>query len=159
MKLNRVLIRRALVQKYMFFFNMLKKLQTAYSDVGFWRRDLALGMGDGESALFESRHGAAAGRESGKRRRRVGVHLHKRLPGDLSGLHDAARGPRAATRAIRRPGWKRRWLRAASQDPGPGPARLAGRVSGRLEVTPQLPSPHHAPRLHASTPAWFRARA
>lgn len=87
-------------------------------------------MGDGAGALPESRHGAAAGRESGKRRRRVGVHLHKRLPGDLSGLHDAARGPRAATRTIRRLGRKLGRLRAASQDPGPGPARLAGRISG-----------------------------
>lgn len=47
-------------------------------------------MGDGEGALPEGRHGAAAGREPGERRRRARVNVHKRLPGDVSGVHDPA---------------------------------------------------------------------
>lgn len=59
-------------------------------------------MGDGESAILESRHGAAAGRESGERRRRARVDVHKRLPGDIPGLHDSARSVGAAARKVRR---------------------------------------------------------
>lgn len=93
-------------------------------------------MGDGEGALPKGRHGAEAGREPGERRRRARVHVHKRLPGDLSGLHDATRGPRAAARPLRRSRRERR-LRAASQNVGAGAARVAGRVPRRLEVTSQ----------------------
>jgi len=115
-------------------------------------------MGDGEGAFLKSRHGAAASRKSGERRRRAGVHLHKHLPGDVPGIHHPARGPRGAARAIRRPGRERR-LRAASQDSRSGPARLAGRLPGRLEVTPQPSPAHQAPRVHATASPRLRARA
>lgn len=73
-------------------------------NLGFRRRDLAFGMGNGEGAVLESRHGAAAGREPGERRWRAGVDVHKCLLGDVSGLHEPARGAGAAARQIRRLG-------------------------------------------------------
>lgn len=84
-------------------------------------------MGDGTSALLEGGNGAKAGRESGQRRRRAGIDLHKRLPGYLPGLHDASRGSRAPSRALRLP--RRNGQRSAPKDTRPGAPCLAGRLS------------------------------
>lgn len=115
-------------------------------------------MGNGAGTFSKSRYGAASGRESGERRWRVGVYLHKRLPSYVPCVHNPTRCPRIVARPLRRSGRERR-LRAAPQDAGPGAARLAGRLSGRLEVTPQPPASQPTARLHASTPTRLRARA
>ena len=84
-------------------------------------------MGDSACALPEGGHGAAARGELGERRRGARVDLYKRLLGDLPGVHDAARGARAAARSLRLAG--RGGQRPAPQDPRPGAPRLARRLS------------------------------
>lgn len=72
-------------------------------DPGFGRRDLAFGMGDGEGAFPESRHGAAAGGESGERRRGTRVDVYQCLLGDVSSVHHAAGSAGAIVVEVRCP--------------------------------------------------------
>lgn len=128
---------------------------------GLGRRDLAFGMGDGEGAFPESRHGAAAGGKSGERRRGTRVDVYQCLLGDVSSVHHAAGSAGAVVVEVRCPRWRirrpDRWT--TSKDSGSGASRMVGRLSWRLEVAAEPPLAQPSPRLHASTTSWLGTRA